>query len=193
MLLFLSRVVFVAAVFAVPLVFATLQTESQRNFRVVEPGVLYRSGQMDLLGLKRAVHDYGIRTVISLREGGPDAPKFVRDEEHWCRSQAGLYFYGFPVKGWQAGPGEAEAPSMANLRQLRAILADPRHHPVLIHCFAGIHRTGIYCAVCRMERQGWPLDRALDEMRHCGYVEYPDHADVRGFLEGQARQLATKP
>src|SRR6266581_480545 len=40
-----------------------------RNFRVVHDGVLYRSAQLDLDGLKRIVHDYGIKTIVSLREG----------------------------------------------------------------------------------------------------------------------------
>ncbi len=182
MLLFISRVLLVAFVLTAPLVLASWQMEGQRNFRVVEPGVLYRSGQMSLVGLQRAVHDYGIRTVITLRETGEGAPKSVQEEEHWCRHGAGLNYYALPIRSWEAGPGQAEAPALANVRQLLDILRDRRNHPVLIHCYAGIHRTGIYCAVCRLDRQGWSLDRTVAEMQACGYDEYGEHADVQGFL-----------
>jgi protein tyrosine/serine phosphatase len=182
MLLYFTRVLLIVAGLTVPVLLAGWQTVAQRNFRVVEPGVFYRSGQMSLDGLRRAVHDYGIRTVISLRETGESAPKDIQREEHWCRHQAGLFFYALPIYGWQAGAGQSEPPAMENVRKLLEILADKRHHPVLIHCYAGVHRTGIYCAVCRMKRQGWDLERTIHEMRVCGYDEFDEHADVQGFL-----------
>src|SRR5262245_22333405 len=57
----------VLAVIAAPVGLALHQQAHVRNFRVVRPGVLYRSGQMTLQGLERVVNDYHIRTVISLR------------------------------------------------------------------------------------------------------------------------------
>src|SRR4051812_34390627 len=75
----------VAALIAGPVVFGFQRQAQMRNFRVVDEGVLYRSGQMHLEGLKRAVHDYGIKTVISLRDS-PDnvAPAPDMNEETYC-------------------------------------------------------------------------------------------------------------
>jgi hypothetical protein len=52
----------VLAVIAAPVGLALHQQAQMRNFRVVRPGVLYRSGQMTLKGLERVVNDYHIRT-----------------------------------------------------------------------------------------------------------------------------------
>jgi protein tyrosine/serine phosphatase len=62
------------------------------------------------------------------------------------------------------------------------VLRDPEAYPrpVLVHCFAGIHRTGAYCAVYRMEVDRWPPYKALQEMECCGYTNM--EGDVRGFL-----------
>ena len=46
--------------------YLSYHNRSFRNFRVVEEGVLYRSGQLNVAGLSRIIHDYGIKTVVSL-------------------------------------------------------------------------------------------------------------------------------
>ena len=58
-----------ALVIVVPLGYYSYHNRCFRNFHVVEEGVLYRSGQNTLAGLKRLIHDYRIKTVVSLRDG----------------------------------------------------------------------------------------------------------------------------
>src|SRR5437763_11381370 len=77
----------VALVIGVPLGYASYRKHNLRNLRVVKEGVLYRSGQLSIAGLERVIHDYGIRTVVSLRDNydtlgvrPPDAA-----EEQFCR------------------------------------------------------------------------------------------------------------
>ena len=55
---------------AAPLVYSSHRTSYSRNFRVVEDGVLYRSGQLSPAGLDRVIRERGIRTVVSLRAPG---------------------------------------------------------------------------------------------------------------------------
>lgn len=164
-----------------PAAFAWRQSGQMRNFHVVSDGVLYRSGQMSLAGLKRAVHDYGIRTVVSLREAhNPnDAPPDLAEEE-FCRKED-LYYYRIPQARWYAPDGPA--PAEAGVRTFRAIMANPENYPVLVHCFAGTHRTGAYCAVYRMEQQHWSNAKAIAEMKTYGYVTLDDEWDILGFLE----------
>jgi protein tyrosine/serine phosphatase len=41
---------------------------------------------------------------------------------------------------------------------------DPANHPVLVHCFAGVHRTGAHIAIYRMVHDRWPNAKALGFM-----------------------------
>jgi protein tyrosine/serine phosphatase len=167
----------VLALIAGPVVYAFHEEKQMRNFRVVREGVLYRSAQMTLPGLRRAFHDYGIRTVVSLRD--PDRPDDLA-EEAFCRKEE-INFYRLPPKRWDTtyGPAEAEV----NVRQFRDILDDPDNYPILVHCFAGVHRTGAYVAIYRMERERWTNKEAIAEVEACGYKELPDELDVLGYLE----------
>ena len=51
-----------------------------------------------------------------------------------------------------------------------AVFDDPASYPVLIHCKAGLHRTGCMAAVYRMEYQGWTPRQAVAEMRANGFA-----------------------
>jgi protein tyrosine/serine phosphatase len=169
-------VVVILALIAAPIVFAARQQVHTRNFRVVRDRVLYRSGQLTLPGLARILHDYGIRTVISLRDG--TRPEDQR-EQAFCE-QAGIRFVRIEPRAWQ---GEDHAvPAEENVRAFRAVLDDRRHYPVLVHCFAGIHRTGAYVAIYRMQYEGWSNEQAIAEARACGYTTIDDELDVLGYL-----------
>lgn len=164
-----------------PLAFAWQVTNDLRGFKVVREGVLYRSGQMTQAGLKRVLHDHGIRTVISLR----DAPSTHRpapdaDEEQFCRKNE-VAFYRLPPQPWEARVGPP--PVEPNVRKFREILADPNNYPILVHCFAGIHRTGAYCAIYRMEHEGWSNEQAIAEVKACGYDNLDEELDILGYLE----------
>lgn len=159
-----------------------LHTEAQvRNFRVFRDGVLYRSGQMKIPGLRRVVHDYGIRTVISLRDAAvPGDPPPDLDEERYCRAQE-INYYRLPPRVWWAPAGPP--PVEPNVRKFNEVMADPDNYPVLIHCFAGIHRTGAYCAIYRMEHDHWSNADAIAELKRSGYVNLDQEWDILGYLE----------
>ena len=160
-----------------PVVVAVRQQQQMRNFRVVREGVLYRSAQMSLDGLRRAVHDYGIKTVINLRDGVTAADQA---EEQFCNREE-ITFVRLPPSSW--GESCGTVPVEESVRKFRDVLSDPRNYPVLVHCFAGVHRTGAYCAIYRMEFEHWTNERALAEMKACGYTNLDDEWDILGYLE----------
>lgn len=149
-----------------------------RNFRVVEEGVLYRCGQLNLWGLERLLHDYGIRTVVNLRDGDTDGDQA---EEKYIRERTHVNFVRIPARAWWGSDGSV--PAEKGLAAFRKVMSNPENHPVLLHCFAGIHRTGAFCAVWRMDFCGWTNDQAILEMRHQGYSIIDEHFDLKGFLE----------
>jgi protein tyrosine/serine phosphatase len=170
-----------AVVIAGPMAYRSYNSRNYRNFHTVRPGVLYRSGQLSPRGLKRVFHDYGIRTVISLRDTEvPGQPPPDLAEEAFCQSE-GVAHHRFSPRVWWSADG-GPVPGQQNIDAFLRILADPANHPVLLHCFAGCHRTGIHCAVFRMECDRWTNEEAIDEMCRLGYVNFEREEDVREYL-----------
>jgi tyrosine-protein phosphatase SIW14 len=90
-----------------------------------------------------------------------------------------LNHFRIPYRSWW--PVQGSVPADKGVDEFLKIMRDPANHPVLIHCFAGIHRTGAYCAIFRMEFENWSNDRAIAEMKAHGYVV--EHPDVLSYLE----------
>ena len=175
------RALFTAGIIALlvggPWAYKVFRDTRSRHFHVVREGVLYRSAQLSVPGLERLRKEYGIRTVISLRAGDKADEQA---EERW----AGKYYVKFvrlAPKAWR-GPAGGPAPAETNLAAFRAVLADPENHPVLVHCQAGIHRTGTFCATYRMDFEGWSNREAMAEMRSLRYTMLDEHEDVLEFL-----------
>jgi tyrosine-protein phosphatase SIW14 len=158
-----------------PLWYWSYHSRCFRNFRVVEEGVLYRSGQLNIAGLKRVIHDYGIKTVVSLRDGDKSNDT---DEEKYLTLGTDVKFVRIPPRAWWASDGSI--PAEIGLAEFRKVMADADNYPVLVHCFAGIHRTGAFCAVRRMDHDGWTNQDAIQEMKSLGYTV--EHMDVLPFL-----------
>ena len=167
----------VVALIVSPIILAVRQQAQMRNFRVVRPGVLYRSGQMTKRGLQRIINDYGIKTVVSLRDGQSAQD---RAEEEFCHSEEMNYVRILPSR-W--GDDGGSVPVEAGVQRFRAIMSDPNNYPVLVHCFAGIHRAGSYSAIYRMEFERWSNAQAIAEMKTCGYTNLDDELDILGFME----------
>jgi len=164
-----------------PAGFASYRHTNLRNFRVVKPGLLYRSGQMTVAGWERVINDHGIKTVVSLRDTKVDGkPPPDKAEEEYVRKLDLGYLRLAPQPWW--GRPNAPIPADANVAKFLAVMDDPKSYPVLVHCFAGIHRTGAYLAIYRMEYDRWDNAAALAELRANGYVNVEDEEDVFDYL-----------
>jgi hypothetical protein len=159
--------------------------ERYRNFRVVEPGVLYRSGQMDTVGLGRVAREFDIRTVVSFRDVRDDKepdPDLL-GEQQFCEAH-GIAYVRLTPKPW--GPDAAgQVPVEENVREFLRVIDERRAAgAVLIHCMRGVHRTGAYTAIYRMEYNGWSNADAIAEMVDRGYDTLDDDPDILQYLEG---------
>jgi protein tyrosine/serine phosphatase len=164
-----------------PIAHALHHRAGTRNFRVVREGVLYRSGQMRLTALKGVLKDYGIRTVVTLRDAavpGDRPPDWA--EEEYCKAEE-INYVRIPPRTWWSADGSV--PAEEGVCRFRQVMDDPDNYPVLIHCFAGLHRSGAFCAIYRMEYERWPLAEALAEMKALGYSNLDDEWDILGYLE----------
>jgi tyrosine-protein phosphatase SIW14 len=171
-----------ALVGATPLVYSSHRETHTRNLRVVEEGVLYRSGQLTPAGLEEVVRERGIRTVITLRAARDDGePHPDAWESEFCESR-GLNHHRIIPRVWGRDK-KGDVPAQESVRQFLDVLDRKQNYPVLVHCFAGIHRTGTMVAIFRMEYHRWPAERALAEMELCGF----DPLDMQQHIEPYLR------
>lgn len=168
----------VAAIVTVtPFLYQSYHNSLFRNVREVKEGVLYRSAQLSTQGLKRLIIERKIKTVICLRDG---EKKDDQIEESYCLNH-GIQFVRLAPQGWWTET-DGSVPVEDNLARFREVMKDKRNHPVLLHCFAGIHRTGSYVAIYRMDFEGWSNEKALTELRARGYDTLDSELNVFGYL-----------
>jgi tyrosine-protein phosphatase SIW14 len=166
----------VGIVFVVPVVYYRKVYDDGKRLRVMVPGRVYRSGQMTAAGLADAVHRLRLQTIINVQDDFPD-PDLDRSfwdsrtikESELCQ-RLGVRFI-------QLAPdliSRREVPQHrpATIDQFLDLMDDPSNYPVLIHCKAGLHRTGVLAAVYRMEYQGWSHEEAYRELRAHGFGEW---------------------
>ncbi len=62
---------------------------------------------------------------------------------------------------------------------------------MLVHCAAGVNRTGLAIGLYRIHQEGWSVAQVLAEMRRYGFEDLPKHESLRGALltEWQTAQL----
>jgi hypothetical protein len=164
-------------VLVVPVVrYRWVYTHSKR-LREVTPGGFYRSGEMTADGFDEAIATYGFRTIVNLQDEFPD-PKLYKHyfggarirESELCERNGIRYVFLPPdlIPPCRVPQHRPEA-----IDRFLAILDDPSNYPILIHCRAGLHRTGVMTAVYRMEYQGWTPAQAIEELKTNGFGEWP--------------------
>jgi protein tyrosine/serine phosphatase len=152
---------------APPVAFEVKSRTAYRNFHQVDAGKLYRSGQMTPATFARIIREYRIGTVFSLRDTRDDQGTAADQwEEDLCRA-AGVKYVRQPPADWS--PVDGVIPGDKNVAQFLRVLRDSdTRFPILVHCFAGIHRTGVHCAIYRIEFDGWTPEEALVELQSMG-------------------------
>lgn len=150
-----------------------------KRLREVVPGKLYRCGQLTASGFRDAFQRYGIKIVINLQEEARDpliperwpAKPSIRESDV-CQE--------FGVRYISLDGGVLDHPDQNPVSRPRVIdefieimdKAEKENQPVLFHCKAGLHRTGLIAAIYRMEFDGWDKAKAVQELRANGFGTY---------------------
>lgn len=133
------------------------------NFQMVTPDI-FRGGRPKGDGIRELAR-IGIKSIISLEsEFLNDAPGEVEKERQIAVS-LGLRYIWFPIH-------PVAGPTIGELRQAVAAIADPQHQPVFVHCDHGNDRAGLVIAAYRIEIHGHSAEDAYLEMLEHGFHEW---------------------
>ena len=154
-------------------------TRLPKRFAAVVEGRLYRSGEVKPAQLARLQQEYGIGRVVSLLNA--EAPVTIAERD--AAQRLGLQWINVPLGG--DGGSRPE-----DRRRLREVLGEPNALPTLVHCAAGVNRTGLAVGIYRLHCQHWTLEQVLDEMQRFGFDDLPKHDDLRTALVTEAADAA---
>jgi tyrosine-protein phosphatase SIW14 len=147
-----------------------------KRLREIDPGRVYRSGQLSADGFADAVDRFRFRTIVNLQDDYPDPDVDLHfwgggtiKETELCRRLGVRYVL---LKPDLVPLLESRRKRPATVDDFLELMDDPDVYPVLLHCKAGLHRTGCLSAVYRMEYQGWTPDAAYAEMKELGFGDW---------------------
>jgi protein tyrosine/serine phosphatase len=168
--------VLTAFVTGVPFVYYRYTYTYAKRLRPVVEGKVYRSGCMTAEGFANAIEKLHIRTVINLMDDWPDPDlsagyfdtRTILESELCAKHGANMVNLALDL----IPPIELRECRPAAIDAFVELLDRPEIYPVLIHCRAGLHRTGCMVAIYRMEYQGWTRNEAMNELKANGFGEY---------------------
>ena len=141
-----------------------------KKFACVLPGQLYRSGQISHYQIHRILRRHRIRTIVDLSEQQPQPDPHQQAEQ---RAIARLGIQGNRYAMCGNGTGEFTVVADALICLHRSIAAN---RPVLVHCVAGVQRTGHVLAAYLLLVKQVPPEAVLDYLERFGWKPHSDKA-----------------
>jgi len=130
------------------------------NFGVVEPGKIFRSGQISQQVVCRALRNNNIGVIINLTsDDTPDGRA-----EHVAATDLGVSEVHLSLGGDGLGDPSVYPRALAEI-----VRANQEGKAVLVHCQSGAQRTGGIIATYRILVEGKTPDEAFAEMKQYGH------------------------
>lgn len=159
-----------------PFLYYRYTLEHSKRLRPVTEERVYRSGCLTADGFREAIQKLGIKTVISFWDEDPDPElhpnRFSRGtikESELCKSLGVNYKFIHVELLPEHKVGKER---LRAIDEFLEVMDDESSYPVLFHCKAGLHRTGVMAAVYRMEYDGWSRADALRELKSHGFGHF---------------------
>jgi hypothetical protein len=133
-----------------------------KGWAVVEPGMIYRSGQLSSTLVKDMLIRHKIGVVIALNAAAP-GDRDCQAEVDAAR-ELGIRHVRFPLSGNGTGDVNNYAAAMIEL-----VRATKQGRPVLVHCSAGVMRTGGIVTLYRLLVERRSASFVMAELRRHGW------------------------
>lgn len=124
------------------------------NFCIVEKGVFYRSAQLSAETLDGYIKQYGIKTVINLRG--------VQEKESWWQEENAVALHN-KVLLFNISTSAGTLTSKEKLCEILEVF-DHAPRPMLVHCRAGVDRTGEISALWVLDQMKKSNEEALEQL-----------------------------
>ena len=129
------------------------------DFRVIEPDVLYTSGQPRGMDYTRLLYRYHIATIINIRPVFEHRDQNWNSEEiSWTRSN-GVNYIEMPIEK------SRRLPDKQTQDQFLAVMADRNNLPVLLHGSSDDKRVAMLVAVWLQKNQGYTVEQIVKVVR----------------------------
>jgi protein tyrosine/serine phosphatase len=153
-----------------------------RRFVEVQPGALYRSGQIDAGLIEDVLAEHAIGAIVALRDH--DERKADHRAERRAAEALGIESSAWNLRG--NGTGDLEH----YLRAIEAIArARARGEAVLVHCAAGVRRAGAVTGLYLLLVEGWNAEDAWREIARFGEKDLAE-SPLLPFLNQSLRPIA---
>lgn len=153
-----------------------------RNFMVVEPGQIYRSGQISRHLIRDVLQEYRIGLIVFMSGDNLKRPDVVAEIE--AARDMGIKRINCPLGGKGTGDIQEYATAIKALDQSRETQT-----PVLLHCHAGAQRTGGVIAMYRVLVQRRSVAEAQAELLAGGH-DPEDNPELIPYLNEHVAELA---
>jgi protein-tyrosine phosphatase len=133
-----------------------------KRWGTVEKHQIYRSGQLSAALVKRTLRNHGIKVIVALNG---DAPQDKNQQaERRAAEDLGIELLRFPLRGDGTGEVYHYVEAIAAVARARQ-----QGKPVLVHCSAGVQRTGGVIACYQLLVEGRTPAQVLKELRRGGW------------------------
>jgi hypothetical protein len=156
-----------------------------KRWQTVYAGRLYRSGQLSQALVRRVLETHGIRVVVDLTSRDPNVPD--QDGELAACDALGIEHARFPLEGDGTGDVGEYAAALARIHE-----AVERGEPVLVHCAAGVQRTGGVIAAYQLLVRREPPATVYRELTEDGMGRYPVNPTVPAYLNDHMQEIADR-
>ncbi|MGD0539907.1 MAG: hypothetical protein ABSB33_00175 [Tepidisphaeraceae bacterium] len=153
-----------------------------RKLRIVEPGAIYASGQIDRHLIRQVLSDDRIKVIVCLLADDPTDPDVAAELE--TTKDLGIERYVDPLGGDGTGDFHSYADAVAQMVEARK-----NGKPVLVHCSSGAQRSNGAVYYYRVLVEHWDADSAAQEMLRNGHDPKSNPALIP-YLNLHIREIA---
>lgn len=153
-----------------------------RRFGVVVPGSIYRAAQLEANIVDGVIVDHGVRHVINLGVYKPGKPR--HDATLAAIDHVDATHIELGLGGDGTGDPDAYIEALTDMRR-----AAQSGEPVLVHCSAGVNRTGGAVALYRVFFEDWDTARAVAEMKSYDF-DPEENRTLLPYLDEHYRHVA---